>query len=183
MLKQKIDGSIACVLPRNGNNRRYIVVHENGAGNGGGGTLGGAQGGGGGGVGGATGNNAMLSGADFIRLSCPSDYSLSRRSSRSRSSCGSSRMFDFSPRDSEWDADVSVGSRESQLSLPKTVSRHLVVLVITNAKRFKEMCGTTMEIRIALGHNACSTYFIPPLRVSLSCACLNSSEVVVVYCY
>ena len=60
--------------------------------------------------------------SDFSRLSCPSDYSLAgSRSSRSRSSRASSqvssRLWDFSPRDSEWDADISLGSRESQLSV------------------------------------------------------------------
>ena len=62
--------------------------------------------------------------SDFSRLSCPSDYSLAgSRSSRSRSSRASSgvssRLWDFSPRDSEWDADISLGSRESQLSVLK----------------------------------------------------------------
>ena len=62
--------------------------------------------------------------SDFSRLSCPSDYSLAgSRSSRSRSSRASSnvssRLWDFSPRESEWDADVSLGSRESQLSVVK----------------------------------------------------------------
>ena len=63
-------------------------------------------------------------GSDFSRLSCPSDYSLAgSRSSKSRSSRASSgvssRLWDFSPRESEWDADVSLGSRESQLSVLK----------------------------------------------------------------
>ena len=62
--------------------------------------------------------------SDFSRLSCPSDYSLAgSRSSRSRSSRASSnvssRLWDFSPRESEWDADVSLGSRESQMSVIK----------------------------------------------------------------
>ena len=43
------------------------------------------------------------------------------RSSRSRGSRASSnlssRMWDFSPRESDWDADISLGSRESQLSV------------------------------------------------------------------
>lgn len=60
--------------------------------------------------------------SDFSRLSCPSDYSLAgSRSSRSRGSRASSnlssRMWDFSPRESDWDADISLGSRESQLSV------------------------------------------------------------------
>lgn len=66
-------------------------------------------------------------GSDLSRLSCPSDYSLggSRRSSRSRSSRASSnvsfissRIWDFSPRESEWDTDVSLGSSYcSQISI------------------------------------------------------------------
>ena len=78
--------------------RRYILVHNGG------------------------GNGGMGLQSDLARLSCPSDYSLSR-SSRSRSSRASSaissRLWDFSPRSSEWDADVSLGSRESQLSVMK----------------------------------------------------------------
>ncbi|KAK2161199.1 hypothetical protein LSH36_120g13011 [Paralvinella palmiformis] len=62
--------------------------------------------------------------SDFSRLSCPSDYSLAgSRSSKSRSSRASSgvssRLWDFSPRESEWDADISLGSRESQLNVSK----------------------------------------------------------------
>lgn len=62
--------------------------------------------------------------SEISRLSCPSDYSLAgSRSSRSRSSRASSgvssRLWDFSPRESEWDADISVGSRESQISVLK----------------------------------------------------------------
>ncbi|ELU09997.1 hypothetical protein CAPTEDRAFT_193290 [Capitella teleta] len=63
--------------------------------------------------------------SDFSRLSCPSDYSLAGSTSRSRSrssraSSGvSSRLWDFSPRESEWDADVSLGSRDSQLNVSK----------------------------------------------------------------
>ena len=62
--------------------------------------------------------------SDFSRLSCPSDYSLAgSRSSRSRGSRASSnlssRMWDFSPRESDWDADISIGSRESQMSMAR----------------------------------------------------------------
>ena len=63
--------------------------------------------------------------SDFSQLSFTSENSLSAgsRGSRSRSSRASSntssRLWDFSPRESEWDADVSVGSRESQLSVSR----------------------------------------------------------------
>ena len=64
--------------------------------------------------------------SDFSQLSfTASEHSLSQgsRSSRSRSSRASSnvssRLWDFSPRESEWDADVSLGSHESQLSVSR----------------------------------------------------------------
>jgi hypothetical protein len=94
--------------------RRYVLLHS--------GTAAGNGMGGGGSNLGSTMGGLHTSGGDLARLSCPSDYSLSR-SSRSRSSRASSaissRLWDFSPRSSEWDADVSLGSRESQLSVMK----------------------------------------------------------------
>lgn len=58
--------------------------------------------------------------SDFSQLSFTSEDFLGSRSSRSRSSRASSnissRLWDFSPRESEWDGDVSQGSRDSQLS-------------------------------------------------------------------
>ena len=62
--------------------------------------------------------------SEFARLSNASDYSLTgSRSSRSRSSRASSavssRLWDFSPRDSEGDADIALGSRDSQQSVAK----------------------------------------------------------------
>ena len=51
-------------------------------------------------------------------FSFASEYSLlSTARSKSRSRSSNASLFDFSPRDSEWDADVSLGSRDSQTSI------------------------------------------------------------------
>jgi len=92
---------------------------------------GGGSGGGGGNEGGATGRKKKKSkkyiivhnsdaGSDFSRLSFPSEYSLSgsrsSRSSRSRSSRDSSnvssRLWDFSPRESDWDVTGSISRQD-----------------------------------------------------------------------
>ena len=86
-------GSLASRSTVSRNSRQYIIIHSDVA-------------------------------SDLSRLSCPSDYSLAgSRSSRSRGSRASSnlssRLWDFSPRESDWDADISIGSRESQISMAR----------------------------------------------------------------
>lgn len=56
---------------------------------------------------------------EVYRISCTSEYSLSGGNRSSRASSYSSRMWDLSSRESEWDADVSIGSRESQVSVAR----------------------------------------------------------------
>lgn len=82
------DGSVFSGGGRKGGSKRFIVVHSDAS-------------------------------SDFSRLSFPSEYSLSgSRSSRSRSSRDSSnvssRLWDFSPRESDWDVNAPIGSISKQ---------------------------------------------------------------------